>query len=58
MKEEQNRDAVKYEDIFGDMEMQLRISPVLMRLLEIREEMLESQGLPVHFAELGLLTRY
>ena len=47
MKEEQNRDAVKYEDIFGDMEMQLRISPVLMRLLEIREEMLESQGLPV-----------
>ena len=38
VKEEEQRDAVEYEDLFGDMEMQLRITPVMMRLLEIREE--------------------
>merc|ERR1719319_202445 len=46
-KEEEQRDAVSYEDIFGDVEMQLCITPVLMRLLEIREELIERQGLPV-----------
>jgi len=47
VKGEEQRDAVEYEDLFGDMEMQLRITPVMMRLLEIREELAERQGLPV-----------
>merc|ERR1719319_1749043 len=47
VKEEEMRDQTKYDDIYGDVEMQLCILPVLMRLLEIREELIERQGLPV-----------
>ena len=43
IKEEEQRDAVRYDDIFGGVEMQLRITPVLMRLLEIREELIEAR---------------
>ena len=30
------RDSVMYDDIFGNVEMQIRILPTLMRLLELR----------------------
>ena len=47
VREEEMRDFVEYDDIFGDAEMQVRIAPTLMRLLEIREEKMQMQGLPV-----------
>ena len=46
--EEQNgASRLKYNDIFGTLEQQGTIVPVLSRMLEVREELLETQGLPV-----------
>ena len=47
VEEEELRDATKFDDIYGKVEMQVCITPLLMRLLEMREELLEMQGLPV-----------
>ena len=48
VKEEEMRDQTQYDDNYGDVEMQLCILPLLMRLLEMREEHLDMmQGLPV-----------
>ena len=45
--EEQARDSVEYDDIFGDVDRQRRVAAVLARLLEVREEELEETSLPV-----------
>ena len=47
VEEEEQRDAVKYDDLFGDMEMQIHITPVMICLLEIQEGLGEREGLPV-----------
>ena len=47
VQEDEMRGSIEYNDIYGDAEMQLCITPTLMRLLEIREEKMEMQGLPV-----------
>ena len=43
------RSISNYDDIYGDVEGQLRLAPVLRRLLEIREDLLQpqDQDLPV-----------
>ena len=38
---------VKYEDIFGSLEEQRDVVGVMARLLEVREEQLEKESLPV-----------
>ena len=38
---------LEYEDIFGTLEQQGKIVPVVSRMLEVRKELLEKQGLPV-----------
>jgi hypothetical protein len=38
---------LKYNDIFGTLEQQGKIVPVVSRMLEVRKELLEKQGLPV-----------
>ena len=35
------RNISNYDDIYGDVEGQLRLAPVLRRLLEIREDLLQ-----------------
>ena len=45
--EEQARDEVDYDDIYGDVDRQRRVAAVLARLLEVREEELEETSLPV-----------
>ena len=39
--------GVKYEDIFGSLEEQREVVVVMARLLEVREEQLEKESLPV-----------
>ena len=41
------RNSAEYEDIYRDVERQRRLSPVLQRLLEVREDLLQPQDLPV-----------
>ena len=38
---------VKYSDIFGPVELQWKVVKVMNRMLEIREDLLEKDGLPV-----------
>ena len=45
--EDKIRDFSQYEDIFGEVEGQLRLAPVLRRLLETREDLLQLRDLPV-----------
>ena len=41
------RNSAEYDDIYRDVERQRRLSPVLQRLLELREDLLQPQDLPV-----------
>ena len=41
--------SVKYDDIFSGMEDQTKVISILMRLLEIRDGILEQEDLPVRF---------
>ena len=41
------RNSAEYDDIYRDVERQRRLSPVLQRLLEVREDLLQPQDLPV-----------
>ena len=38
---------MKYSDIFGPAELQWKVVKVLIRMLEIREDFLQKDGLPV-----------
>ena len=50
MAEERETVTVKYDDIFSDKEDQGKAISILMRLLEVREEVLEeTEDLPVGF---------
>ena len=45
--EQVDASRLEYDDIFGTLEQQCNIVPVLSRMLEVREELLEIKGLPV-----------
>ena len=44
VKEEMERDFVKYDDIFGGVQQQHQAVSTLARLLELREEVLEERS--------------
>ena len=47
IEEEQARDAVEYNHIFGNLQQQRDVTSIIVRLLEVREEELEARtGLP------------
>ena len=47
LEEQEHAHSVKYSDIFGPMELQLKVIKVMIRMLQIHEDLLQKNGLPV-----------
>ena len=47
LEEREHAHSVKYSDIFGPMELQWKVVKVMIRMLEIWENLLQKDGLPV-----------
>ena len=47
IEEREHAHSVKYSDTFGPVELQWKVVKVMIRMLEIREDLLEKDGLPV-----------